>query len=70
MWLTGQVSANDRDSGPNAEVIYDIVSQFPSQPPDMFSINPKSGQISTATNIDYEVTTGVLLVVKAIGMQF
>ena len=61
------MSANDRDSGANAEVIYQIVSQFPSQPQGMFSINPKSGQISTAKSIDYEVTTDVLLVVKATG---
>ena len=63
----GQVTAEDADSGQNGEVIYEIVSQFPGQPRDMFSINPKTGEIRTATTIDYEITTGVLLVIKATG---
>lgn len=55
------------DSGPNSEIVYKIVAQYPAQPTDLFSINPKSGQIRTAKSVDYERTSSVFLVVKATG---
>lgn len=65
--ISGDVTAQDKDSGQNGEVIYEIVKQFPASEQRMFSINPKTGHISTATTIDYEHTPSVLLVIKATG---
>ncbi|KAM3924472.1 protocadherin gamma-B1-like [Leptodactylus fuscus] len=59
-----QVSASDEDEGVNAQVTYSF-STTASHILDVFSINPRSGEIQTKGYLDYEVTKSYEIPVQA-----
>uniref|UniRef100_A0A673C4G1 Protocadherin-16 n=1 Tax=Sphaeramia orbicularis TaxID=375764 RepID=A0A673C4G1_9TELE len=57
--------AIDKDgSGPNSELSYSILNQWPSTP-DLLSLDPSTGVLSLDQELDHEVTSNLILVVKA-----
>lgn len=57
--------ATDKDgSGPNSELRYSIVHQWPNTP-GLLYLDPSSGVLSLAQELDHEVTPSLILVVKA-----
>lgn len=57
--------ATDKDgSGPNSELKYSILHQWPNTP-GLLTLNPSTGVLSLAQELDHEVTSNLILVVKA-----
>ncbi|XP_051253122.1 protocadherin-16-like [Dicentrarchus labrax] len=57
--------ATDKDgSGPNSELRYSILHQWPNTP-GLLTLDPSSGVLSLAQEVDHEVTSNLILVVKA-----
>lgn len=57
--------ATDKDgSGPNSELRYSILHQWPNTLGQL-SLDPSTGVLSLAQNLDHEVTPSLILVVKA-----
>ncbi|KAG7243059.1 hypothetical protein INR49_016434, partial [Caranx melampygus] len=56
--------AIDKDgSGPNSELRYSILHQWPNTP-GLLNLDPSSGVLSLAQQLDHEVTSNLILVVK------
>lgn len=49
--MVGTVSAIDLDSGPNAQLIYTVISDWAN---DVFSLNPQTGIFTLTARLDYE----------------
>jgi hypothetical protein len=62
--VVGNVSATDADAGPNGDVEYSVLSQWPSL--DHFAVDPQSGQVTVTKLLDYEVISEYVLVVQAV----
>uniref|UniRef100_A0A672YJE2 Cadherin domain-containing protein n=1 Tax=Sphaeramia orbicularis TaxID=375764 RepID=A0A672YJE2_9TELE len=58
------VSATDADEGVNGDVSYDF-GHVTDEVKQLFSINPKTGEIHVIGNVDYETTTSFEIRVKA-----
>ncbi|XP_039987657.1 protocadherin-16 [Xiphias gladius] len=57
--------ATDKDgSGPNSELRYSILQQWPNTP-GLLNLDPSSGVLSLGQELDHEVTSNLILVVKA-----
>lgn len=57
--------ATDKDgSGPNSELLYSILQQWPNTP-GLFKLDPVTGILSLGHKLDHEVTSTMMLVVKA-----
>ena len=57
--------AVDKDgSGPNSEVSYSILQQWPDTP-GLLHLDPSSGVLSLGQELDHEVTSSLILVIKA-----
>ncbi|XP_041849765.1 protocadherin-16-like [Melanotaenia boesemani] len=57
--------ATDKDgSGPNSELAYSILHQWPNTP-GLLTLNPITGVLSLGRELDHEVTSTLILVVKA-----
>ncbi|XP_035010290.2 protocadherin-16-like [Hippoglossus stenolepis] len=57
--------AVDKDgSGPNSEVRYSILQQWPDTP-GLLHLDPSSGVLSLSQELDHEVTSNLILVIKA-----
>ncbi|XP_036935519.1 protocadherin-16-like [Acanthopagrus latus] len=57
--------ATDKDgSGPNSELRYSILSQWPNIP-GLLTLDPSTGVLSLGQELDHEVTSNLILVVKA-----
>ncbi|KAM8903146.1 protocadherin-16-like [Spinachia spinachia] len=57
--------ATDKDaSGPNSELRYSIFHQWPNTP-GLLTLNPSTGVLSLGPELDHEVTSNLILVVKA-----
>lgn len=57
--------ATDKDgSGPNSKLRYSILHQWPNTP-SVLSLDPSTGVLSLAQELDHEVTPSLVLVVKA-----
>ncbi|XP_045930685.1 protocadherin-16-like [Micropterus dolomieu] len=57
--------ATDKDgSGPNSELRYSILHQWPNNP-GLLTLNPSTGVLSLSHELDHEVTSNLILVVKA-----
>lgn len=57
--------AMDKDgSGPNSELVYSILHQWPDTP-GLLTLDPISGVLSLGHTLDHEVTSSLILVVKA-----
>uniref|UniRef100_A0A8C5E6S0 Protocadherin-16 n=1 Tax=Gouania willdenowi TaxID=441366 RepID=A0A8C5E6S0_GOUWI len=57
--------AEDKDgSGPNSELTYSMTRQSPNIP-GLFALDPSTGVLSLAQKLDHEVTSSLILVVKA-----
>ncbi|XP_076832352.1 protocadherin-16 [Brachyhypopomus gauderio] len=57
--------ATDQDgSGPNSELRYSIVQQWPSDP-DLLRLDPSTGVLSLGQTLDHETTSSLVLVVRA-----
>ncbi|XP_017271790.1 protocadherin-16 [Kryptolebias marmoratus] len=57
--------ATDKDgSGPNSELMYSILHQWPNTP-GLLTLDPISGVLSLGCKLDHEVTSSLILVVKA-----
>ncbi|XP_044210752.1 protocadherin-16-like [Thunnus albacares] len=57
--------ATDKDgSGPNSELRYSILQQWPNTP-GLLTLDPSTGVLSLAQELDHEVTSNLILVVKA-----
>ncbi|KAL9863596.1 protocadherin Fat 4-like [Geothlypis trichas] len=50
------LSATDRDAGPNALVTYRVTEQRPQTPSPAFLVNSSTGQLSLSWQLDYETT--------------
>ncbi|KAM7399035.1 hypothetical protein PAMP_018329 [Pampus punctatissimus] len=57
--------ATDKDgSGPNSELRYSILNQWPNTP-GLLTLDPSTGVLSLAQELDHEVISNLILVVKA-----
>ncbi|XP_069563501.1 protocadherin-16-like [Brachyistius frenatus] len=57
--------ATDKDgSGPNSELMYSILHQWPNTP-NLLNLDPSTGILSLVQEPDHEVTSNMILVVKA-----
>ncbi|XP_029027438.1 protocadherin-16-like [Betta splendens] len=57
--------AVDKDgSGPNSELTYSILQQWPNTP-GLLTLDPSTGVLSLGQELDHEVTSNLLLVIKA-----
>ncbi|XP_073341439.1 protocadherin-16-like [Pagrus major] len=57
--------ATDKDgSGPNSELRYSILNQWPNIP-GLLTLDPSTGVLSLGQELDHEVTSNLILVVKA-----
>ncbi|CAG6000189.1 unnamed protein product [Menidia menidia] len=57
--------ATDKDgSGPNSELVYSILHQWPDTP-DLLTLDPATGILSLGRQLDHELTSTLILVVKA-----
>ncbi|KAM8768650.1 protocadherin-16-like [Acanthopagrus schlegelii] len=57
--------ATDKDgSGPNSELRYSILNQWPNIP-GLLTLNPSTGVLSLGQELDHEVNSNLILVVKA-----
>ncbi|KAM3616499.1 uncharacterized protein V6R79_018992 [Siganus canaliculatus] len=57
--------ATDKDgSGPNSELRYSIIHQWPDDP-SLLTLDPSTGVLSLAQELDHEITSNLILVVKA-----
>uniref|UniRef100_A0A8C6NV07 Protocadherin-16 n=1 Tax=Nothobranchius furzeri TaxID=105023 RepID=A0A8C6NV07_NOTFU len=57
--------ATDKDgSGPNSELVYSILHQWPNTP-GLLTLDPITGVLSLGRKLDHEVTSSLILVVKA-----
>lgn len=57
--------AVDKDgSGPNSELRYSILQQWPNTP-DLLTLDPSTGVLSLGQELDHELTSNLLLVIKA-----
>lgn len=60
---TFQATDND-GSGPNSDLTYSIIHQWPDTP-GLLNLDPSTGVLSLAQELDHEVTSNLILVVKA-----
>ncbi|XP_050346930.1 cadherin-related tumor suppressor [Nymphalis io] len=60
--VVGTVAAIDLDSGPNAQLIYTVISDWAN---DVFSLNPQTGIFTLTARLDYEETQHYILVAQA-----
>ncbi|XP_062855055.1 protocadherin gamma-A6-like [Trichomycterus rosablanca] len=59
------VFASDSDEGPNREIVYALINLENDKTTSLFSINPKTGEITVNGDIDYERENAIELRVQA-----
>ncbi|KAL2077323.1 hypothetical protein ACEWY4_026827 [Coilia grayii] len=59
------VQANDLDEGINGEIMYSVVSQDSSDELNVFTINPLTGEVTVAGELDHETSAAIEIRVKA-----
>ncbi|OWR45848.1 cadherin protein [Danaus plexippus plexippus] len=60
--VVGTVAAIDLDSGPNAQLTYNVISDWAN---DVFSLNPQTGIFTLTARLDYEETQHYIIVAQA-----
>lgn len=64
--ILANLTAKDADSGPNAEIRYNLVRQYPNQPTGTFIVDPLTGTLTLEKALDYEVVSQFTLIILAI----